>query len=272
MIAGYTALSVIGRGAGSTIHRVRQDSTGQIFALKEVRKSSDPEGRFFEQIENEARAGQAVSHPNVRQIYELHRRRQRLRVTELYLLMEYLEGGTLGQANPPEPERQVDIFTQVALGLQALHQAGYVHSDIKPGNIMVGPEQTIKILDLGQSCKLGAVKTRIQGTPDFIAPEQVLRLPLGERTDVFNLGATMYWCLTGRTFPTRIKTQQKAGAFDLNSPRNAETPQEVRPETPGLLSNLVMDCCRNNPGSRPDMPEVLARLRSIAHATKIMRK
>ena len=62
----------------------------------------------------------------------------------------------------------------------------------------------LKIIDLGQSCKLGAIKSRIQGTPDYIAPEQVLRKHISHRTDIFNLGATMYWALTGKNVPTLI--------------------------------------------------------------------
>ncbi len=272
MTPGYTAVSVIGRGAGSILHKVRHRESGKFYTLKQVKKAEDPEGRFFEQIEREWKVGQAVAHPNLRAIYDLHRTRKLFKTIELNLVMEYLEGRTLDQAGLSDITTLLGVFTEVASGLQAMHQAGFVHADIKPNNIMLCNGEGVKIFDLGQSCALGSVKERIQGTPDFIAPEQVMKLPMSERTDVFNLGATMYWCLTGKFFPTRIRGQQKAGAFDIGLARDAETPQELNPKVPAVLSTLVMDCCCNGAANRPAMSEVLDRFKAVSHAMKIVRQ
>ena len=272
MLPEYTAISVLGKGAGSTIHKVRHRRTGKVYALKQVLKENDAEGLFFSQVRTEHEVGRHISHPGVRQVFELHRVRRLLRVSRLCLLLEYLEGQTLEQAGVTDHRELVRIFREVAGALQAVHQAGFVHADIKPNNIMICGDRQVKIFDLGQSCKSGSTKQRIQGTPDFIAPEQVMKLPVDERTDVFNLGATMYWCLTGKPFPTRLKSQQRPGSFDIGSVRHAETPQELRPEVPVVLSTLVMDCCRNGPASRPAMSELLQRIASVAHAGRIMRK
>jgi serine/threonine-protein kinase len=184
--------------------------------------------------------------------------------------MEYLEGCTLDQAGLTGIAELLEVFTDVAAALHAMHQAGFVHADIKPNNIMLCNGQGVKIFDLGQSCGLGSVKERIQGTPDFIAPEQVMKLPMSERTDVFNLGATMYWCLTGKFFPTRIRGQQKAGAFDIGLARDAETPQELNSQVPTVLSNLVMECCCNGAANRPAMSQVLDGFKAVSHALKIV--
>jgi serine/threonine-protein kinase len=113
---------------------------------------------------------------------------------------------------------------------------------------------------------MASVKKRIQGTPDFIAPEQVLKMPLDARTDVFNLGATMYWCLTGKPYPTRLQSQRAGMALNIDSAKEVDTPQECNPQVPGVLSSLVMDCCRNNPGSRPlDMNAVIKKLHTAEH-------
>ena len=272
MTPGYTAVSLIGKGAGSTIHKVRHDRSGTIYALKRVQQQDDPEGRFFCQIRDEYEVGRRVAHPNVRQLHELFRTRKLLRVVELALLMEYLEGETLDRAGLSDLNTLVKVFAAVGGALQAINHAGFVHADIKPNNIMICNNQEVKIFDLGQSCKLGTVKQRIQGTPDFIAPEQVMKLPVDERTDVFNLGATMYWCLTGKAFPTRIKSRQRAGSFDIASVRHAGTPQESYPQVPAVLSNLVMDCCRNSPASRPGMTEVLERIKSVERVVHKIRK
>ena len=272
MTPGYTTVSVIGRGAGSTLHKVRHRESGKFYTLKQVKKEDDPEGRFFEQIQREWKVGQAVAHPHLREIYDLHRTRKRFKLIELNLLMEYLEGRTLDQAGLSDVTTLLGVFTEVASALHAMHQAGFVHADIKPNNIMLCNGQGVKIFDLGQSCGLGSIKDRIQGTPDFIAPEQVMKLPMSERTDVFNLGATMYWCLTGKFFPTRIRGRQKAGAFDIGLVRDAETPQELNPQVPAVLSILVMDCCCNGAANRPTMSEVLDRFETVSHALKIVRQ
>src|SRR5438309_1276541 len=78
----------------------------------------------------------------------------------------------------------------------------YVVSDLKTNNILVGPDGKVKVIDFGQACKTGTCKERIQGTPDYIAPEQVKREAVTFRTDVFNFGATMYWTVTGQKIPT----------------------------------------------------------------------
>lgn len=264
MIPGYIPISTIGRGAGSTILKVREEKSGKLFAVKKVLRDKDPEGRFFEQVENEYRHGQKIAHPNVIQIHALHKVRRRLRVVELGLLMEYVEGVSLERRRTPDLGESLRIFRQMAEGLKAIHAAGFVHADIKPANVMYGPGGRIKILDLGQSCELGATKQRIQGTPDFIAPEQVLRMRLDERTDVYNLGASMYWCLTGRTYPTALKTrQQKSKTLKIDMREELKTPQELDPEVPKVYSDLIMECCLNSPHQRPaTMDVVLERLRA----------
>jgi len=268
---GYTALAVIGKGAASTIYKVRSKATGNIFALKQAKKEHDQDGKIFEQVLTEYKIGRQITHPNVRQVHELHRVRKGFRVVQLQLLLEYLEGQIAEQVQVKDLSSLCSIFTQVATGLLVIHEEGFVHADIKPNNIMLCPDNRVRIIDLGQSCPMATVKKRIQGTPDFIAPEQVLKMPLDARTDVYNLGATMYWFLTGRPYPTRLKSKRTGASFNLDTTQEVQTPQECSAMVPGILSNLVMDCCRNNPGSRPkDMNEVLNKLRNVSQV--ILRK
>jgi len=149
-------------------------------------------------------------------------------------------------------------------GLNAMHQHGFVHCDIKPNNILMDKSGSIKIIDLGQSCKIGTVKQRIQGTPDYIAPEQVKRRPLGPKTDIFNLGATMYWALTGKHAPTLIPKKNKLG-LPVTEPRRA--PHEIKKGLPIGISKLVMDCIENDPVKRPsNMMAVTSRLDLMVHS------
>jgi len=121
-----------------------------------------------------------------------------------------------------------------------MHRQGLVHCDIKPNNILISPEGSVKIIDLGQSCKFGTIKSRIQGTPDYIAPEQVKRQQISHRTDIFNLGATMYWAMTGKNVPTLIS--QKADLGLQSDGKNFKAPHKIYRKIPRKVSKLVPEC------------------------------
>ncbi len=145
-----------------------------------------------------------------------------------------------------------------------MHDGGFLHTDIKPTNIMITQEGSVKIIDFGQSCPIHHRKERIQGTPDYIAPEQVRRMALDQRTDVFNLGATMYWVLTSEKYPTEIRGTDSRGGISLVTSDRPLTPIELNDKIPLALSKLVMECCRENPEERPaDMVQVSATLRVV---------
>src|SRR5205807_1477380 len=113
--------------------------------------------------------------------------------------------------------------------------------------------------------KIGTIKERIQGTPDFIAPEQVARRPVTIQTDVFNLGATLYWCLTGKHIPT-LYTVNKKGEHSFLVDDRIDTPMSLNPKVPLALSNLVMDCISTRASKRPaDMDQVVTRLELGKH-------
>ena len=140
-------------------------------------------------------------------------------------------------------------------------------TDIKPNNIIIADNGSIRIIDLGQSCRHGTVKPRIQGTPDYIAPEQVKRKPLGPTTDVFNLGATMYWALTGKHVPTLIPKQTDMVDLVYNAgPEGFLSPHQIKPKIPVGVSNLIMDCVKSDPRERPaNMNTLISRLDLLIH-------
>src|SRR5207237_437867 len=156
-------------------------------------------------------------------------------------------------------------FIQSAQGLKAMHTMGYAHCDIKPNNILDTAANQVKVIDFGQSCKIGTIKERIQGTPDYISPEQVARRPITVQTDVFNLGATLYWALVGRTIPT-LYTVNKQGENSFLAVDLIDTPAQMNPKVPIALSNLVMESIATNPRKRPpDMDSVITRLELGKH-------
>ncbi|MFQ5413889.1 MAG: serine/threonine protein kinase [Phycisphaerae bacterium] len=266
LIPGFRLTRQIGTGAGSRLYIATELATGKQFAVKRVVRRGPEDDRFLKQVENEYDVSGRMDHPHLRKSHALHRIRKLLQVKEMLLVMELVDGLPLEKALPNRLNTFFKLFLKVASGLDALHQAGYVHTDIKPHNIMIGRKGVVKVIDFGQTCPIGHRKERIQGTPDFIAPEQVRRLRLDQRTDVFNLGATMYWVLTGNVFPTALRRQSPHG-IDLVAADRPQAPIELNERLPKGLSNFVMACCNDAPADRPaDMKQVIARLEVIQQA------
>lgn len=263
-LAGYNVLAEIGRGAASVIYLVQDARTKRVYALKHVEKREPKDQRFIEQTEREYEIGSKVKHPVIRSVEKLIKTREMLvSVKEVFLLMEYVDGVSIEKKPPRTFERAIDVFMQVASGLSAMHQAGYVHADMKPQNVVVMADGKVKIIDLGQGCAIGTVKERIQGTPDYIAPEQVHRREITPRTDIYNLGATMYWTFTGKNIPTAMPKEGDSLVPSLDD-QFIEKPKpvtELNPRCPDLLSDLIMACVQVDPEARPSsMDEVYRRL------------
>ena len=266
---GYEVVDFLGEGAGSRIFAAAHPATKQIYALKYVVPKTEKDLRFVEQLEAEYEVGRQVTHAGLRRSVEMKVSRSLFRkITEAGLVMELFDGLSMERRLPPTLQALVDVFIKTADALGALHAQGYVHCDLKPNNILVDATRNVKVIDLGQACKTGTAKSRIQGTPDYISPEQVKLLPVTVQTDVFNLGATMYWALCGKKLPTLFNIKKGENSFLVDTA--IPTPRDCNPQVPEQLANLVMECVRTNPARRPaDMAEMSRRLEIILH---VMRK
>ena len=267
-ILDYEVLETLGYGARSTIFAVK-DKTNHVYALKRVVRYQNADQRFIDQAIHEHEVAVKFQHENLRRSFQLIRNRKFIRTNEVLVLMEMVDGQTFEQFRPADPTELCKLCTQVATGLDTMHQAGYVHADIKPNNILITDQRNVKLIDFGQSCPDGTIKERIQGTPDYIAPEQVKRKKITPRTDVFNLGATIYWLLTRRHVPTLIpKTRSEVGTRKKLGDA-CPPPHELNPAVPPALSALVMECVQDRPEDRPeDMSAVANRLDLALHQVK----
>jgi serine/threonine-protein kinase len=263
-IGGFSIQNRIGIGARSTIYLATDEQDKTTIALKRVIFERTEDTRIFEQMETEFKVARRIDNPYIRNCYKLKKIRRMFKVAEMLLSMEYFDGVSLEDGPSLSLVDVLLVFRMVADGLHAMHQKGFVHCDIKPNNILMDKSGSIKIIDLGQSCKIGTIKKRIQGTPDYIAPEQVNRKPMGPKTDVFNLGATMYWALTGRNVPTLIPKKDEMGMI---IPQQCRAPHEMRKQIPIGISKLVMDCVEDEPSQRPvNMMAIISRLDLMIHS------
>ena len=269
-IAGFKILSRVGEGAASVLYVVQDPKTKQIRALKHVLKKSDKDQRFIEQTENEYDVGSRLHHPALRSVEKLIRHRKMLKVHSASLVMEFVDGDTLDQ-KPPLPQLEViRIFREVAEGLAYMHGKGFVHADLKPNNILVTHHGAgVKIIDLGQGCRVGTIKKRIQGTPGYMAPEQAHREAITPKTDIYNFGATMYWVLTRDVIPTALPPKDESnlysGALDAEQVEPPIPPHERNKQIHPLLSRLILDCVKVDPAERPDSMQGVATRLEMLH-------
>jgi serine/threonine-protein kinase len=148
-----------------------------------------------------------------------------------------------------------------------MHQRGFVHADMKPSNMMVNDDGTVKVIDLGQACPVGTKKVRVQGTPGYIAPEQAFKEAITPSTDVYNLGATLHWVLVRSEIPCALPSgeasvERRIRPSQIRMPRPLH---EVDPRIPAAFTDVVFACVQVAPKDRAEsMDTVAAKLDSIA--------
>lgn len=260
-IPNYRLFEKLGVGAQSRIYRARCMRTGQDYAVKVVKIQSPEDVRIANLLRVEHAIGSAIDHPAIRKVYELRMIRQRFRLRGAILFMEYVDGTPLSEGKLQRPMDEVlEFFIQAAKGLHAMHSAGYVHADLKPSNILVLPNDQVKLIDFGQSSRMREAKTSIQGTIHYIAPEQVRMDPLDQRTDVFGLGAALHRVLTGQPVATEMNQTVNLNAPSMVGKRVSTEQHPATADLPRCVTRLIEDCCAKEPSARlPDMPAFIKR-------------
>ena len=267
----YLTVELIGRGGMGDVYRAEHRLMNRTVALKVVNRKLVANKVAVERFRREVRAAAMLSHPNIvtshdaEQIGDLH-----------FLVMEFVVGTDLAkvvQKRGALPlELACDWISQVAHGLQHAHDCGMVHRDIKPHNLMVTPDGVVKILDFGlatiasvadkiSSCELERVEggddlsacqiTRsgmLMGTPDFVSPEQVIAPNCADaRSDIYSLGCTLYYLLTGVPPFSEETTIEKLEAHKKREPESAHS---VRDTVPVRLSAIVSRMIAKDPDVR----------------------
>jgi eukaryotic-like serine/threonine-protein kinase len=266
-IGKYTVLSTLGKGAHSTILHVRRNADSREYAVKLVTIDGPDDKKFLDQAKHEFRVAQMLDHPNLIKIYCLDLKRNLLMaVKKAEVLIECVNGKTL-DATPVPLDQLVPVFAQIAAGLAHMHRRNVYHADLKPNNILYGKRGEVKIIDYGLAWIKGEPKDRVQGTPEYMAPETAKNKVISERTDIYNFGATMYRLTTMKLPPSVLPS---AGMESLRIGAKAFTQMltpvgELNKAVPKSLCDLIHKCLNYDPERRPErIGQVLDDLKQIA--------
>ena len=253
MIAGrYTLVDEVGRGGMGVVWRGVDQVLDREVALKRVGMSPGGLSPDLARAEREARLAASLNHPNVVAVFDL--------VTEgdeQWLVMEYVENRTLAQLvrerGPLTPDEAARVLEQAAAALAAAHQAGIVHRDVKPSNILVTPDGRVKLSDFGIArAHTDATLTQtglMSGSPAYLSPEVASGSSATAASDVWALGATLFHALTGRP-PYEVGSNVMGALYQIV---HEEPP---RPENAGWLLPLLEHTMTKNPQQRWPMARV----------------
>jgi len=268
----YRLLERLGAGGMGQVFLAQHQVMRRQVAIKVLppKQAADPKAR--ERFMRESRAAGALTHPNIVRAYDVDEANGLL-----FLIMEFVDGCSLQQLvaehGPLAPHRAAYYLWQAAVGLQHAHEAGLVHRDIKPSNLLLDRQGVVKLLDLGlarffhdhaDELTKDEGDRGILGTADYLAPEQALDShEVDIRGDVYSLGATGYFLLTGRSPFADGNTAQKLLAHQMRDPVPIK---QVRPDVPDDVVAVVNRMMRKHPGERYQTPgEAAAALERWAH-------
>jgi serine/threonine-protein kinase len=246
-IGRYRILERIGKGAMGVIYSAHDEVMDRVVALKVMMADLEGEPETRTRFYREAQAAGRLLHPNIITIFDMGEEEG-----HIYIVMELLRGETLGESlkrpGATSLEQKVSMMTQVCDGLGAAHAHGIFHRDVKPSNLFVQPDGSVKILDFGVARLSSSTMTAsgfIIGTPDYMSPEQARGAEIDHRSDIFSAAAVFYFMLSGvKPFagPDLPAVLKKVQVVD--------PPPLPEGEVPGPLARIVMKSLAKDPALR----------------------
>ncbi|RUQ87417.1 Stk1 family PASTA domain-containing Ser/Thr kinase [Labedella gwakjiensis] len=251
LLAGrYLVGDVIGRGGMADVHRGEDTKLGRTVAIKILKAQLALDPAFRTRFRQEAQAASRMAHPTIVRVFDAGEETVTKAdgdvVREPFIVMEYVEGRLLKDMiseGPLGAKVSTDIAVGILTALEYSHRAGVVHRDIKPGNVMITPDDKVKVMDFGiaravsDSSSTVAQTTAILGTASYFSPEQAKGETVDARTDLYSTGVVLFEMLTGRT-PFRGET-----AVSVAYQHVSETPvrpSSVNPDVSPALDEVVL--------------------------------
>jgi serine/threonine protein kinase len=276
-VARYKILDLLGVGAMGKVYLAEHAFMRRQVALKILPKTTAAEPSSIGRFHREARAIAALNHPNIVQAYDFDQADG-----VLFIVMEYVNGKSVQefvQSHGPIPWGQaVDYAAQTAAGLQHASEAGVIHRDIKPANLLLDRSGVVKILDMGLARVFGELgdpegqalsimyNERVLGTADYLAPEQAIDSHnVDVRADIYSLGLTLYYMLTGQMAAPNGSVPQKLIWHQKSEPASVRS---IRSEIPEGVEAILSKMIAKNPSKRYQTPEA-ARAALAAHAIQV---
>ena len=275
----YAVIERIGTGGMAEVYRARDELLGREVAVKVLSERLSTDRSFVERFRREAQAAANLNHPNIVSLYDYG-----TDGSTNFIVMEYIDGRSLADIIRDEapllPERAAEIGADVAKALERAHNAGLVHRDIKPNNIMMTSTGQTKVTDFGIVRALGGDTEQqmtqtgmVIGTAAYLSPEQAQGSAVDARSDVYSLGCVLYEMLTGS--PPFTGDTPLAVAYK-HVREQAEPPSAVNPDVPEDLDAITMKALAKNADNRytssTEMREDLERFigGQSVHATPLL--
>ncbi|MEV0828959.1 serine/threonine-protein kinase [Nonomuraea rubra] len=268
VLAGrYRLLSRLGSGGHGEVWRAQDTLLARVVAVKTIRAALADDPEFATRFRAEARSMATIDHPGVVSVFDFGIAETAGGRTP-YLVMQFLDGEPLhlllARRGRIAPGATMDLVAQAAEALQAVHEAGVVHRDVKPGNLIIRPDGTVALTDFGiaraaEGHKLTASGI-VLGTATYCAPEQAEGSPPTPAMDVYALGVVAYECLAGRV-PFEGDNAVAIALQHLHDP-----PPPLPGDVPGGVAEVVVRAMAKDPASRwPDAAALAARARALVH-------
>ncbi len=245
----YKVTEKIGSGGMADVYKAVDEVLGRTVAVKVLHARYAAEPNFVARFRQEAQAAANLSHPNIVNIYDWGREDD-----TYYLVMEYVKGTDLKelieQRGPVDPIQAAKIAGQVCSALAEAHGYDVIHRDIKPHNIVITADSTVKVMDFGIARAGNTTMTQtgsVLGTAQYISPEQAQGKTLGPASDLYSLGVTLYELVTGR-LPFDADTPVAVALKQVNE--EPVPPREIRPSIPASLETVILKAMRKNPSDR----------------------
>jgi serine/threonine-protein kinase len=269
-VGEYEIETKIGEGAMGTVYRAVHPAIGKRVAIKVMTPRLFDEPESMKRFVAEARAVAAIRHPGIVDVFGFGR----LPDSRTYLVMEWLDGSTLGerlQHGTVERDEAIDILRQIARALEAAHGKGIVHRDLKPDNVFIhhieDEKPQCKLLDFGlakvttkDDQQVARTRTgQLLGTPLYMSPEQCKSKGVDHRTDIYALGCMAYELLCGRV---PFDADNAAELISAHLVADPPKPTKLNPDLPPVLETLLLQMVSKDPAQRPTLAEVRRTLSS----------
>ncbi len=245
----YRVIERIGSGGMAEVFKAVDEVLGRTVAVKVLHPRYATEPNFVARFRQEAQAAANLSHPNIVNIYDWGRDGD-----TYYIVMEYVKGTDLktmvDDSGPIDPIRAAEYGAQVCAALAVAHGYDVIHRDIKPHNIVITPDGTVKVMDFGIARAGNTTMTQtgsVLGTAQYISPEQAQGGILGPSSDLYSLGATLYELVTGQV-PFDADTPVAIALKQVNE--QPVGPRQIRSAIPIALEAVILKAMRKNPAER----------------------